>query len=86
MAYEVTIKRKAQRKLDRLPKDVKGRVELTIEELADEPRPPGARQMTGPMEGHWRVKVGRSHRVVYTVDDDARAVDVVNVGSREGIY
>jgi mRNA interferase RelE/StbE len=60
------------------------RVIAKIEELATEPRPAGCRKLQGK-SGLWRLRVG-DYRVVYTVDDTQRLVDVVAVRHRREVY
>ncbi len=86
MYYEVTLERRAGRRLRRLPLDVQRRVEAALEALQQEPRPRGAEKLKGALEGSYRIRVGIHYRVVYEVDDDLHRVHVVNVGSRESIY
>jgi len=86
MGYDVMITRKAERKLQRLPRDVQKRMTAAMEDLSHDPQPPESRQLKGQLEGYRRLRIGRSHRLMYEVDHDERKVTVVNVGSREGIY
>lgn len=82
--YEVTFARSARRELEALDRAVAARIVVRIESLAQEPRPPGARKLRG--EQHlWRIRVG-DYRVVYSVDDRKRAVDVVRIRHRRQAY
>jgi mRNA interferase RelE/StbE len=55
-----------------------------IEQLASNQRPSGARKLEG--EQHlWRIRVG-DYRVVYSIDDGQRVVDVVRVRHRREAY
>ena len=83
MNYELEVLRRAQRALARLPQRDYERVRDAIRALADEPRPPGCRQLTG-REG-WRIRVGR-YRVIYEIDDTVRIVTVLDVGHRRDVY
>ncbi len=60
------------------------RILTKIEELATEPRPTGCRKLQG-RSGLWRLRVG-DYRVVYSVDDSHRLVDVVAVRHRRDVY
>lgn len=86
MSYQVTWTRRADRRFSRLPQDIRQRVLEAAKALGKDPRPRGVQPLRGEMEGLFRIRVGRSYRVVYEVDDDRRVVTIVNVGSREGIY
>jgi mRNA-degrading endonuclease RelE of RelBE toxin-antitoxin system len=50
------------------------RILARIEELATDPRPVGCRKLQGG-SGLWRLRVG-DYRVVYSVDDGQKLVDV----------
>lgn len=51
--------------------------------LAYDPRPAGARSLTGMAA--LRVRMG-DYRVIYEVDDPGQAVTVVQVGHRREVY
>jgi len=59
-------------------------MQAAIELLADNPRPPAARQLVGG-QGEWRVRVG-DHRIVYEIGDAELVVLVLRVGHRREIY
>jgi mRNA interferase RelE/StbE len=67
-----------------LPGPVQGRLLPAIADLANDPRPPGSRTLTGETD-LYRIRVG-DYRVVYAVDDAAQTVTVVKVGHRSDIY
>ena len=73
---------RALRKLDRL---VIERIRIATEALRDEPRPAGAKMLTGE-RGVWRVRVAGDYRVLYTINDDEVVVLIVDVGHRRQIY
>lgn len=85
MAYQVGIRRKAQKQLDRMQE--RERVLEAALALGDDPRPRGAAKMrgTGNLE-EWRIRVGRDYRVIYRIDDEAREVLILEAGHRQGIY
>jgi len=74
--------RAALRKLDR---PVAERIKAATESLRDDPRPAGAKMLTG-MHGVLRIRVAGDYRVLYTVDDDRLVVLVVDAGHRRQIY
>ncbi|HUK71144.1 MAG TPA: type II toxin-antitoxin system RelE/ParE family toxin [Streptosporangiaceae bacterium] len=69
------------RKLDQ---QVAGRVKAATEKLREEPRPPGAKMVTG-LPGTLRIRVG-DYRILYTIDDNQLMILVVDVGHRGAIY
>jgi len=81
--YEIQILRRAQRSLARLPEKEYERVRDAIRALADEPRPPGCRKLTG--RDGWRIRIGQ-YRVIYEIDDTVRILTVLVVGHRRDVY
>ena len=55
-----------------------------IELLATNPRPAGCRKLEGA-EDLWRIRIG-DYRVIYSVDDARRIVDVSAVRHRSDAY
>ncbi|MBM3131502.1 MAG: type II toxin-antitoxin system RelE/ParE family toxin [Chloroflexi bacterium] len=80
----VTFAQSAHRELERLDARVVGRVFPKIEALAQNPRPPRCRKLSG-FNNLWRIRVG-DWRVVYSIDDDNSAVDIVTVRHRSTAY
>jgi len=56
----------------------------TIEALAKKPRPKGSRKLTTE-KNLWRIRRG-DYRVIYTIDDDKHAIDVIAVRHRSKAY
>lgn len=83
MSYAVSILRRAQKELARLPLEAYERVRDAIYLLANDPRPPGCLKLTG-REG-WRIRVG-DYRVIYEIDDKQQTVTVLHVGHRRDVY
>ena len=82
--YEVRIKRSAIKEIEDIAtKKDRRKVVRRIEDLADNPRPPGCEKLSG--HDWYRVRQGW-YRVVYAVDDGARVVLVVKVGHRRDVY
>jgi mRNA interferase RelE/StbE len=83
-SYELFIGPSAAKEVERI--DTKGerrKVVRRIRALAEDPRPPGCEKLPG-RQGY-RLRQGR-YRIVYTIDDDARAVRVVKLGHRRDVY
>lgn len=66
-----------------MPPGVFERVRDALRALAEEPRPAGCKKLQG-REG-WRIRVG-DYRVLYTIDDAQKTVEVVHIGHRRDIY
>jgi mRNA interferase RelE/StbE len=84
VTYRVEVAPAAVRQLSKLDVAARRRVQAAIELLADEPRPKGAKKLTGGA-GEWRVRTG-DYRIVYEIHDRVLVVLVVAVGHRGAIY
>jgi mRNA interferase RelE/StbE len=71
MTCAVSILRRAQKELGRVPDPAFGRICSAIRSLGENPRRSGSRKLVN--RNGWRIRVG-DYRVVYQVDDDARSV------------
>ncbi|UAJ80283.1 type II toxin-antitoxin system RelE/ParE family toxin [Leifsonia sp. ZF2019] len=83
MTYAIEILPAAGRAIRKLPPEGRVRVGAVIELLADEPRPPAAKKLTGRPE--WRVRTG-DYRVLYRIEDGRLTVVVVHAGHRREVY
>ena len=83
MPYRIEIKRSAVKEIRKLPDSVLPRVMRTIEGLKENPRPAGARKLSGGEE--YRVRVG-DYRVVYTIAEEVVTVYIVRVRHRREVY
>ncbi len=84
MAYRVVLHRSAVRDIGNLSQPNRGRVMRAIDALATNPRPRGAKLLSGP-DRRWRFRVG-DYRVLYRVDDDRVVVVIVRVRHRSVAY
>ena len=84
MSYEVLIKPAAQRQLKKLPRTVQADLIALIEQLAQDPKPPGCKKLKG-RQGQYRVRLG-DYRVIYSIEEEALVVRVIKVGHRRDIY
>jgi mRNA interferase RelE/StbE len=83
MTYAVTILRSAQKQLAKLDAQTRSRIASAVHTLADDPRPPGCKKLTG--RPAWRIRVGE-HRVIYEIQDKELVVLVVTIGHRREVY
>lgn len=83
MSHSIEILPAAARQLRKLPPEGRRRIQAAIELLAETPRPPGAKKLTGRVE--WRVRTG-DYRVLYRIDDGRLVIVVVQAGHRREIY
>ncbi len=82
--YAVTLAESARKELRSLPSRVIERMQPKLRELAANPRPSGCKKLQGYKQG-WRIRVG-DYRIVYTVDDSERRVDIARIAHRKDVY
>ena len=82
--YLVTFAASAKKELKALPADAIGRLLPKIRELVENPRPNGCKKLQG-YKNRWRIRVG-NYRIVYSIDDQARVVDVTRIAHRRDVY
>jgi mRNA interferase RelE/StbE len=82
--YEVYLEGSAENDLKRLPTSTFDRIVHQIKTLAENPRPSGCRKITGS-KNDWRIRIG-DYRVLYEVNDRAKAVRVMRVRYRREAY
>ena len=82
--YEVFLERAAERDLKRLSAGDFQRIIPHLKALAQTPRPSGCRKIAGS-KNDWRIRVG-DYRVLYEIDEKARAVRVMRVRHRREVY
>ena len=81
--YRIEIERRAEREFEGLPANVLRRVSDVLDALEDNPRPPGAKKLTG-REGY-RIRTG-VYRILYTIDDSQKTIRVYRIGHRREVY
>lgn len=82
--YNVSIKRSAVKEIEAIPqKKERQRIIDRIGQLANEPRPPGSKKLSG--RGKYRIRQG-ANRIVYSIVDNELVVVVVKVGHRKDVY
>ena len=82
-SYSLVIKKSAERELRTIPKLDLRRVTERLRGLAQDPRPTGSEKLSG--HDRYRVRQG-DYRIVYSVDEETRTVQVVKVGHRREVY
>ena len=83
MTYAVTMLRSAQKQLAKLDAQTRSRIASAIHALAENPRPPDCKKLTG--RPAWRIRVGM-YRVIYEIQDKELVVLVVTIGHRREVY
>jgi mRNA interferase RelE/StbE len=82
--YSVTFARSARKEVEKLHPSIARRVMQRIEALATIPRPSGVIRLQGH-KNLWRIRIG-DYRVIYSIDDAARNIDVSVVRHRRDAY
>jgi mRNA interferase RelE/StbE len=83
MAYTVYLKRSAEKELEELPAKTHDRIVKALLSLQDDPYPANVKKLHG-REG-MRIRVG-NYRVLYTVDETAKTIEIISVGDRKEVY
>lgn len=82
-SYSLRIKRTAEKELKALPKKDLSRIVEKIQSLAENPHPPGHQKMSGRFQ--YRIRQG-DYRILYTIDDGERLVEIIKIGHRREVY
>ena len=83
--YTITINPSALKELSKLPKAIIKKTEKAISALAEQPRPVGVKKLKGIEEDLYRISVG-DYRVIYSIEDEIKIIDILRIGHRKDIY
>ena len=81
--YKILIKKSAAGELAKIPRKDLEKIVRRVRDLEQSPRPSGCRKLSG--KDRYRLRQG-DYRIVYTVDDSRRIVEVYKIGNRREIY
>ena len=81
--YRIELKKSVQKDFESIPRKDLQRIIGAIAALADDPRPPQSKKLSGLEQ--YRLRQG-NYRILYSVSDDVLVVFVVAVGHRKDIY
>lgn len=81
--YRIFIRKSAAGELARIPKKSLRRIVEQIRSLGEEPRPRGNEKLSA--RERYRIRQG-DYRVVYSIDDAARTVEIFKIGHRSEVY
>ncbi len=84
MNYTILIDRKALKYLSKLPVNLKSQIKRKIDDLANNPRPHGYKELKGA-KGYFRIRSG-DYRIIYKIANDILIVTVLEIGDRREIY
>lgn len=83
--YRLTIKPSAVKELKAMSDAITlARLIEKINSLASLPRPSGSEKLAG-RKNLYRIRQG-SYRLIYSVNDQLRVVDIVKIGHRRDVY
>lgn len=82
-SYKITFKKSVSKDLRKIPKKDVLRILKAIKALADDPRPPQSKKLSG--QEKYRLRQG-NYRVLYSIEDEKLIIQVVKVGNRRDVY
>ena len=83
MAYEIEIKRNAQKQLAKINSPFSEAIVSKILALKTNPRPPGCKKLTG--KDAWRIRAG-DYRIIYEIYDAVLRITVIEIDHRKQVY
>ncbi|MEK7404667.1 MAG: type II toxin-antitoxin system RelE/ParE family toxin [Acidobacteriota bacterium] len=84
--WEVRVTERALREQTQLPREIREESKTTIEDLGDDPFPPGAEALEG-YNNEYRIRIGsEAYRILYRVDTKRRLVVVYRIRPRPTAY
>jgi mRNA interferase RelE/StbE len=81
--YKIEIKKTAIKELNNLPPSDLKKILQRIQSLADDPRPPGCKKLSG--EEKYRIRSG-NYRILYMIEDDVLVIYIVKIAHRRDVY
>ena len=81
--YEIVLRKSVRKDLEPIPKRDVQRILADIADLANDPRPPQSRKLSGSEK--YRLRCG-AYRVLYEIQDAVLIVCIVKVGHRREVY
>ena len=81
--YRVIVKQSVSKDLKKIQKKDVKRILTAIQSLAENPRPPQAKKLSG--QDRYRLRQG-NYRILYSIEDERLIVCVVKVGDRRDVY
>ncbi len=82
--FSIQWRASTRKDLRKLPRQEVARVIVAVEQLAQEPFPPGSEKLSGS-EHTYRIRVG-DYRVVYEVLAQPKVVEIQRVRHRKDVY
>ena len=83
-SYRIEWRKSTKKDLRRIAPEAVKRIISAVEDLAENPYPPGCQKLAGSDCAH-RIRIG-DYRVLYEIYEGLLAVEVVKVGHRRDVY
>jgi len=82
--YSIRIKKSARKELEAVAnKKDRQRIVRRIQSLAGDPRPKGAKKLSG--FERYRIRQG-NYRILYTIRDTELVIYIIRIGDRKNVY
>ncbi len=81
--YKIEIKKTAEKELNKLPRNDLKKIIQKIQNLAENPRPPGCKKLTG--EEKYRIRSG-NYRILYMIENNILIIYIIKIGHRRDVY
>ncbi|MGA0332706.1 MAG: type II toxin-antitoxin system RelE family toxin [Kiritimatiellia bacterium] len=81
--YEIVFKKSVSKDLKTIPKKDVLKILNLIRSLAENPRPPQVKKLSG--QEKYRLRQG-NYRILYSIEDDKLVITVVKIGNRRDVY
>lgn len=81
--YSVVVTDKVRKIILKLPHLTAAKIETSLLELEENPRPAGCKKLKG--RSGYRIRVG-DYRVIYEIEDNILRVIIIDLGNRKDIY
>ena len=81
--YSIVFRKSVTKDLKAIPKKDQVRILQRIAQLAEDPRPPACKRLSG--QQRYRIRQG-IYRVLYEIEDKQLIVTVVKAGNRRDVY
>lgn len=82
-SYKIIVKKSVAKDLRNIAKKDIQRILTAIQDLADNPRPPQSKKLSG--QERYRLRQG-NYRIMYSIEDEKLVICVVKVGNRRDVY
>lgn len=81
--YKILFRKSVLKDLDDIPKKDVKKIVAAVRSLADDPRPPASKKLSG--QERYRLRQG-NYRIIYSIEDYVLTVCVVKIGHRKEVY